>query len=248
MRKDEPTFQVSREKRAVWQRLTPLAWGIVFVVGLVVVVLGGGALIVGCGEIAVPTPTSTPAPTDTPTPTPTATLTPTPTPTVDPEEPFPAWWSDEMWQDEEGNWWPPEEVIEMVKEHYNGGREAAYTYLFDTKPPDYDSYEQILYEWRTGESLSFMLELLEQYRRGERPLELADWGQCTIQVQSFTRDGEECALGWSCRDGEISRYDSTTGEFLSQEYQDYSGLAIYRMVYDPQIGHWKREEVTDLVP
>ena len=36
------------------------------------------------------------------------------TPSAGEALPFPAWWSDEMAQDEDGKWWPSEEVLEMV--------------------------------------------------------------------------------------------------------------------------------------
>ena len=97
----KPTFKLSAAKRPVYQRLTPLAWGLiglsVLVVVLVIAVVGVACSARPTAEPWNPTPTATvpPSPTEA-LPSPTATewgqewITPTPT-----EEPpcCPAWWS-----------------------------------------------------------------------------------------------------------------------------------------------------------
>jgi hypothetical protein len=133
------TFRVSPARRPWFRRLTPLAWALVGVVGLVVVLgsIGGVLALGGCtpDEVWEPTPTSSPVPSDTPQPTQGPTATPTvwyeglvtPTVTVEPAPvvsetiEFPAWWSDQMTQDDEGNLLPPQEVQDEVWEAFIAG-------------------------------------------------------------------------------------------------------------------------------
>jgi len=122
-----PSFQVSPERRPMVQRLTPLAWALIGVVVLValLVVVGGVAALAGrsSGQPWNPTPTAPPPPSATPvlpTATPTAWWAGSMTATPEPTPAFPAWWSAQMTQDEDGLWWPPEEVVEMVREDFDG--------------------------------------------------------------------------------------------------------------------------------
>jgi|Deesub1362B_J571_1020462.scaffolds.fasta_scaffold28189_2 hypothetical protein len=153
-----------------------------------------------------------------------------------------------MTQDEDGNWWPPEEVIEMVKEAYNADYEAGRRFLVDTRPPDYDALEEARREWNSGPELEGALRLIEKMRSGEEPIFFAEWEVCILQVQDFTPDGLECTLGVVCQNGVVSQYDPRTGELISQEHRDNSGLGLIRMRYDPASGHWKRYEFLDFVP
>ncbi|HHH40493.1 MAG TPA: hypothetical protein ENK56_00640, partial [Chloroflexi bacterium] len=155
----KPTFKPSPAKRPVVQRLTPLAWALIGVVVLVVVLgIVGAAMVFGrraSDEVwwtptPTDTPTAAPSPTEGPTPTPTAWYEGMITPTPEPTPAYPAWWTDQMTQGEDGQWWPPEEVVEMVQEHFQEAEQAHYEYLIKAKPPDIDGYEAVLAEYRTG--------------------------------------------------------------------------------------------------
>jgi hypothetical protein len=260
---DQATFKESSRRRPWYKRLTPVAWALIAVLAL---------SCVGCGIVggnwalpqlftrdewatATPVPTEptqpTAEPTEGPTPTPTewwegdVTATPTLTEVV---EPFPAWWSDEMTQDADGQWWPPDEVIEDVKENWYRDLEGYELYLVNTKPPDYDAYEEHLYVWYMGEELEGALNGLEAMRSGKEPISFADWETCLLSAQDFSADGLECTMSVSCQDGVISDYDPETGALLSQEEQDYLGLFLFRMRYDPSDGHWKRFKFLEFVP
>jgi len=257
---DQATFKESSRRRPWYQRLTPVAWVLVAVLAL---------SCVGCGIVggnwalpqlfspeewatATPVPTQpTAAPTEGPTPTPTewwegdATATPIPTEIA---EPFPAWWAGEMTQDDKGQWWPPDEVIEDVKENWYRDLEGAKLYLIDTKPPDYDAYEEHLYAWYMGEELESWLVILGRMRSGEDTIDFGDWEICLLSAQDFTADGLECTMSVSCQDGTVSEYDPETGALISQEERDYLGLILLRMRYDPADGHWKRFKFLEFVP
>lgn len=252
--KHQATFKPSPAKRPLHQRLTPLAWALIGVAALVLVLAGVAAVMALGGRsseepweptsavITYPTVTSA---------LPTATATvwygEMITPAVEPTAAHPAWWSDRMTQDENGNWWPPEEVAEMVREAYNADYEAGRRYLVETKPPDYDALEQARREWNAGPELEGSLALIERYRAGEH-YRFAEWETCILQVQDFSEDGLECTLGVACQNGTVSTYDPVTGELIGQEHREHLGLALIRMRYDPFSGHWKRYELLDFFP
>jgi hypothetical protein len=169
-------------------------------------------------------------------------------PTPEPTPAYPAWWADRMTQDEEGRWWPPDEVIEMVREAYNADYEAGRRYQVETKPPDYDALEAARREWNDGPELEGALRLIEKMRRGDEPIIFTEWETCILQVQDFTEDGLECTLGIACHNGTVSTYDPETGELIGQEHRDQLGLALIRMRYDPFSGHWKQYELLDFIP
>jgi hypothetical protein len=125
----------------VTQRLTPLAWVFIGILGL--------ALVVGCTACTLalvdrptdepwdptatptPVPTNTPAPTAGPSPTPTVWYQDIVTPTVAATEEVTSsdvmtesgtvWWSDQMTEDDEGNLLPPQEVQDAVWEAFIAG-------------------------------------------------------------------------------------------------------------------------------
>ena len=251
----KPTFKPSPAKRPWYRRLTPVAWALIGV-GVVVVALSivAAAMVLGgrpSEEPWSPTPTATVPPTPTevqPTPTPTVWYEGMVSPTPEPTPAYPAWWTDQMTQDENGHWWPPEEVAEMVREAYNADYEAGRKYLVETKPPDYDAYEESLHQWHMGEELEARLRILERRRTGEEPIIFAEWEVCILQVQDWSEDGLECTLGVTCQDGVVSTYDPETGELIGQEHKDRLGLALIRMRYDPSSGHWKRYRFLDFFP
>jgi hypothetical protein len=52
----------------------------------------------------------------------------------------------------------------------------------------------------------------------------------------------------ACQNGTVSQYDSITGELQGERFEAHSGLVVYKMVYDPHDGHWKRYDVAAYVP
>jgi hypothetical protein len=261
MNQRKSTFEVSPQKRPVTQRLTPLAWIFIGILGL--------ALVVGCTACTLalvdrptdepwdPTATPTPAPTETPvapagpSPTPTVWYQDIVTPTVAATETVaaahPAWWSDQMTQDDEGNWWPPEEVAEMVKEHRQECGEIHDQYLVETTPPDIEGYEAVVATCYTGENLESQLSFLDHLSQGDNTIVSVEWETCHVQVQEWSEDGLECTLGITCSAGTINEYDHT-GELISTEYQEQGGLALTRRRYDPTDGRWKQLRVVDYIP
>lgn len=258
---NQVTFKESDSKRPWYQRLTPVAWVLIGVVALSCVACGFAGvtqvtptLLQAGDEWATKTPVPaqpTAASTEGPPPTPTewweegVTVTPEPTEVADP---FPAWWAGEMTQDADGQWWPPDEVIEDVKENWYRDLEGYKLYLVDTKPPDYDAYEEHLYAWYMGEELESWLVILDQMRSGESEIDFGDWETCLLSAQEFTPDGLECTMSVSCQDGVASYYDPKTGELISQEEREHLGLFLLRMRYDPADGHWKRFKFLEYVP
>jgi hypothetical protein len=171
-------------------------------------------------------------------------ITPTPESTVA----YPAWWSDQMIQDEDGHWWPPDEVVEMVREHFREAEQAHYEYLVKTKPPDIDGYEAVLVRYRTGEELQSRLGYLDSLRAGINTISWGEWENgCVYQVQEWSEDGLECTLGQTCSNGTVYRYDNT-GELVESEHRNHSGLILWRMRYDPADGRWKIAQFIEWIP
>ena len=249
----KPTFKVSPKQRPWYRRLTPAAW-VLMGVGLVVVVGAAVVAVLAAGDRSAepwnPTPTASPVPSATPV-LPTATPTVwweglvSPTPTATPA--FPAWWSDQMTQDAEGRWWPPEGVRETVEDWWWLSGAASRAAIVESKPPDYDALERARYEWNTTVT-TMTLEQINNYRRGIQQPAFLEWETCQFQVQDWSADGLECTLGVRCENGTYSEYDYRTGELLRQEHRDSLGLFLIRMRYDPFVGHWKQVEVVDYVP
>ena len=262
--KRKSTFKVSSRRRPVHQRMTPVAWAMVGVTTLAVGLAAtlGVMSLTSCssGDVWQPTPTATPVPTGTPVPTsgPSATPTvwyegmvsPTPESTAmsEPSHVAPAWWSEEMRQDEEGHCWPPDDVIEMVKEHYFTNFEEQRALIPDGAPADLDGIELILHDWYSGERLEVSLGFLEGQREGASIYTTVWDGPCLSEVQDWSADGMECTIGVSCQDGTLTERDPLTGEILSQTHLDYGGLLRVRMRYDPDNGHWKQHQLIDFTP
>lgn len=251
----KPTFRVSPSRRPVIRRLTPVAWVLIGVVVLALGLLTITAVMVLEHRLDdgpwQPTPTVGPTATATPllpTATPTEWWDGLVDPTADPTPPYPAWWSSQMTQDEEGNWWPPDEVIEMVRQAYWADYEATRRHLVETTPPDYEAYEGTLREWVAEPALEGRLRILQRERSGEEPILFAEWETCILQVQDFSLDGLLCTLGLACSDGLISQYDSLTGQPLHQESREHGGLALIRMRYDSSSGHWQQCQLLEFFP
>jgi hypothetical protein len=260
---NQATFKESSAKRAWYKRMTPIAWVLVAVVAvscLAFAVIGGGWAVPKlfaseewATKTPTPTATGTPEPTEGPTPTPTewwegdatATLEAT---EVEIVEPFPAWWADEMVQDDDGQYWPPDEVVETVKDAWYGDVEAINTYLVDSKPPDYDAYEEAANLYYAGPQLEKKLRGINRQRAGEIPVVAGDYGICLVGVQEFHSNGVACTMSIACQNGTVSQYDSITGELQSERFEAHSGLVVYKMVYDPHDGHWKRYDVAEFIP
>ena len=258
---NQATFKESDRKRPWYRRLTPVAWVLIGVVALSCVACGfvgttqvTPALLRSGDEWATGTPVPTQPTAEStkgPSPTPTewwedgATATPEPTEVVDP---FPAWWADEMTQDADGQWWPPDEVVEMVKENYNEGLAVYKAFMGDTRPPDLDSFEEAAPTYFSGEYLNAYIAYLDSVRVGDRSVGLCEWDLCLLSAQEFGADGLECNLSVACQDGTCVEIDPVTGDQTSVPDMPHSGLSLYRMIYNPSDGHWKINHLVEYVP
>jgi len=251
-----PVFEVSPERRPVGQRLTPLAWALVGVAGLVVLlgIAGGVAVLSGRSPATVwqPTPTATTQPTATvplPTTTPTEWWEGVMTPTPEPTPAFPAWWADHMTRDENGHWWAPEEVADMVRGDFNAfAEEALHEVFFASEIPDLETYEKHLAEWFSGPYLDYQRNIyVPNVRAGAMLFRTSDWQECLVQVQEWSPDGLECTVGRTCRDGTRYSYDFAIDEHTIEEVGQM-GLILIRMRYDSFDGRWKMHEPLEFVP
>jgi len=245
-----PTFKPSPTRRPLYQRLTPLAWALIGVGGLTAFLSIAGVVLAlgGCGNRASDEPWWTPTPTTPPTATPVLPM-PTPTawyegmvsPTPEPTVAFPAWWADQMTQDEDGNWRPPEEVAEMVRQHFQECDQELYSqYLIETKPPDLDGYvQEVIPICTTGDRMESDLDYVRNVRDRINVILWAEWENgCIYQVQEWSEDGLECTLGQTCSNGTAYHYDAD-GRLVESKHKDHSGLILYRMQYDSADGRWK---------
>ena len=258
---EKATFKKSDDRRAWYKRLTPLAW----VAIIALLACCAGCSVVG-SKWAIPvirppqetwaTETPTAAPTDTPEPTGGPTLTPTQwwegdvTVTPEPAElpiPFPAWWSEEMTQGEDGQWRPPEEVVEMVKEHYDE-KTAAYKAFVEAGPPDLDGFEEAMPTYFSGDYLANQRAIVSSIRAGERDVGLCTWDLCLITPQEFSEDGLSCSVGVACQEGTCVQIDPDTGTVTSSDAMAHSGLSVFRTIYDPNDGRWKIDHLAEYVP
>ena len=255
----KPTFTKSEDKRPWHQRLTPVAWVLIIVSLVSCLACVGAGTYAATQEAekpfdatATPTMTPTTGPTPTPEPSPTATewyegmLTETPTPTVAAD--YSAWWSDEMVQDEDGDWWPPEEVKQMVQDHVEASTEDIEDAVVRTTPPDLDAYEEALRAWQSGPQLEQSLTVLSKKRAGEASLRSDEWALCNYATANWSSDGLTCWFSTSCNGGTISEYDSLTGELLGQEQEFSSGTVVMDMHYDSQTGHWQSYDFVEYIP
>jgi hypothetical protein len=263
MNQRKSTFKVSPQKRPVTQRLTPLAWVFIAIAALVVLAsCTAGALTLTerpTDEPWDPTATATTAPTEAPaapagpSPTPRVWYEDIVTPTVTATDEVTSsgqlpWWSDQMTQDDEGNWWPPEEVAAMVEEQSDECGEAYDEYLIETTPPDIQGYKEVVVPMcYPPERTEEMLGYADYIRDGVNTITDADWNSCHRQVQDWSEDGMECTLGVTCSDGTIYEYDHT-GQLISTETQEQGGLALTRWRYDPTDGRWKQLGLIEYIP
>jgi hypothetical protein len=234
-----------------------LAWVFIGVVTLAVLLGVAGCVMTltdrATDEVWDPTATSTPVLTGTPVPTAGPSATPTvwyqemETPTVAATEvvtaAYPAWWSDQMTQDEEGNWWPPEEVDAMVKENFRASMDAYEQAFPDGDVPDLDLIEAVYLEWYSGPQLETELFVLEDQRQGGLIFK-AEIDFLYLDVQNWSVAGTECTLGATYQGIESRGYNALTGELMETTEMD-SQLVLWRMRYDSGDGHWKVHELVD---
>jgi hypothetical protein len=153
-----------------------------------------------------------------------------------------------MIQDEDGFWWPPEEVTDMIKEQVLTADALFNASIIEGTPVDLDAHEAYLYDWYSGEQLESALDYVQNYRDGAS-ISVATWhGECLREVQEWSADGLECTYGVSCQDGTLTEYDPFTGEIVNRTHIDYGGLIRLRMRYDPSNGHWKFHTLTGYTP
>jgi hypothetical protein len=169
-------------------------------------------------------------------------------PTPEPEGAFRARWSDEMTEDEEGKWWPPDAVAQMVREHYFAAHEARRAFIGTGQPADLEGIEATLYEWYSGPRLEENLGFLAEQREGDSIYTTVWNGQCLTEVQEWSADGLECTIGVACQDGTLTEHNPLTGEVVSETHVDHGGLILMRMHYDPVTGHWMAHELVNYVP
>ena len=257
MNAHKPTFKPSPAQRPFVQRLTPLAWVFIGVVAVALVLGVAGCVMTLTGRptdepwdptaTATSVPTETPVPTAGPSPTPTVWFQEIVTPTVDATgevtAAHPAWWSDQMTQDAEGNWWPPEEVDAMVKEHYLTYVESRNAVFPEDGPPDLNALEELNYEWYSGPQLEAQIRILEDQRNGGVIYE-SEIDSIYLEIQKWSADGMESTLGATIQGIKVSSYNALTGELI-ETLEMESQLALWRMRYDPWSGHWKMYELID---
>jgi hypothetical protein len=157
---------------------------------------------------------------------------------------YPAWWSDQMTQDEEGNWWPPEEVDAMVKEHYRDYARAYEEVFSQDNVPDLGLLEAVYHSWYSGPRLQVQLEYLEDKLNGEDLSWKSEYEHLYLQIQNWTEDGLECTLGATYQGIESQGYD-LSGQLIETDELE-SQLILWRMRYDPTVGHWKIHELVDV--
>jgi hypothetical protein len=157
---------------------------------------------------------------------------------------YPAWWSDQMTQDQEGNWWPPEEVDAMVKEHYLAYVESYEQIFEEGSVPDLDTIEVLDRKWYSGPQLQQQLLSLEAQRRGERLLWLSDNEDLYLEAQNWSAEGLECTLGVTLQ-GVVSRGYDLEGQLVEIKEAE-SKLILWRVRYDPESGLWKIYELIDV--
>jgi hypothetical protein len=253
-------FKKSDDRRAWYKRLTPLAWVAIIALALCC----GGCSIVGANwAIPVVFPPQEVWATETPVPT-APTAEPTEGPTLTPTEwwegemtatpesteasiPFPAWWSEEMTQGEDGQWWPPDEVVAMVREHYDE-KTAAYKAFVEAGPPDLDGFEEAMPTYFSGDYLANQRAIVSSIRAGERDVGLCTWDLCLITPQEFSEDGLSCSVGVACQEGTCVQIDPDTGAVTSSDAMAHSGLSVFRTIYDPNDGRWKIDHLAEYVP
>lgn len=254
----KPTFKTTPKMRPWYHRLTPAAWLLVIVGGLVGVMLLLGLVTAFFGDRDIPfvlPATSTPAVTRTPA------ASPTPTPTSTPEAWV--WWADQMTCDGQGlrggrsaEWQclPPQEVNDALIAAYWAWREAIPFYYYEL-----EMTPRQLKEYYTGDILDLQLEFIALVKKtgamwdGETILREYEVETRTPLVSGCTADGLTCFLGETIQ-GEITvyEYDLSLGRIvnstLNPQDRQYRGVNVWRFKYDLEESKWKIEKYEDWVP
>jgi hypothetical protein len=253
-------------KRNRIQRLSPLAWLCIGVVALVLLLASCAGLSRMLDEpvlLAEASPTLD-WPTGTATLEPvalvalTATATLTASEELTPPASFPAYWTTGMWQDAEGEWWPSEAhrqaVQEMIKQHY-------LAWYVSTVGP----YDEILRtktvedarRLQTGEVLEGFHALKRAYEEtGEFPTVCQVVTERHLTVQNFSPDGLTAHVGDTMKAGYHLYYNADTGMWDRVEIPEdgkiggnqYLGVLVYEMLYDPEDGRWKVARSLEWIP
>jgi hypothetical protein len=168
----------------------------------------------------------------------------TPTST-DAPSPFPAWWSNQMTQDADGEWWPPQEIEQMVKEHYLQAQEEGRA-VSSLSPPDYDAFEQVIDAWESGTVRENSLLLLKSYREHRSPISYAEWEEFSLQIDDWSKNGVECTARFLGSGWRIYEHDPATGDLIQVVEREEDLVMSIRMHYDPRSGHWKVHDFVEL--
>ena len=238
--KHKPTFQVTPKRRPWRQRLTPAAWLLVIVGGLVGMIITLGLFKTLFGERDIPfvlPPTRTPVVTSTPT------GSPTPQPTTTPEAWV--WWEDQMTCDDGNRCTPPQTVTDEIIAAYWAWKEAIpfYYYQLDMKPAE-------LRQYYSGEVLDLQLEFVSLVEEtgamwdGETVITEYEYETRVPHVASCSSDALTCLVGETLQgDLTVYRYDLTTRKTVetvpNPTDRQYHGVNIWRFKYDLEDSKWK---------
>ena len=254
----KPTFRITPKRRPWHRRLTPAAWLLVSVGGLVGLVIVLGLFKALFGERDIPfvlPPTRTPVVTATPTGSPT----PLPTLRAEPQDEAATpeawvWWADQMTCDDGKRCMPPQAVTEEIIAAYWAWKEAIpfYYYQVEMTPAE-------LRRYYTGEVLDLQLEFVSLVEEtgamwdGETVITEYEYETRIPHVASCASDGLTCLVGETLQgDMTVYRYDLTTRQIVetipNPQDRQYQGANIWRFHYDLEDSKWKVDEYLEWVP
>jgi hypothetical protein len=237
------TFEVSADKRPLFQRLTPLAWVIIGLVSLVVV----GVLAITVPQLlsndnetellaerlARETPVnSVAAPKAPAAPTPTRAPTRTPRPTVAAANPNDAPWRTQMILGADGIWTAPPAVMQRVLDEVTGYYQARLDL----------PYERFVSE-RAAFHQRFLTDAaLEQQQREDTALTQYDRVRALTAspaIIAFDEDGAGVTVSVAERDGRKDVYDTRNGSIMQADVAMPNMIRVYKLRYSRAENRWR---------
>jgi hypothetical protein len=247
--KHKPTFRITPKHRPWHRRMTPAAWLLVIVGGLVGMMIAWGLFKTLFGERDIPfvlPPTRTPVVTSR------STASPTPLPTTTPEAWV--WWAQQMTCDGGEGCTPPQAVVDDIIAAYRAWKEAIpfYYYEIDMTPAE-------LRQYYSGEVLDLQLEFVALVEEtggmwdGEIVVTEYEYETRVPHVVSCTSDGLTCLVGETLQgDLTMYRYDLTTRQVIeavpNPQDRQYQGVNIWRFQYELEDSKWKVDKYLEWVP
>jgi hypothetical protein len=241
----KPIFKATPKKRAWHQRLTPAAWLVIVVGGVLAILLTVGLF----GKLFGSRDTPFVLP---PTVTPVVKMTPTSTPpkaTATPEAWV--WWADEMTCNGSECIAPTEVISDVVRAYWEWKEVLPYYHYELEMTPDE------LAQYYTGELLDIQLEFLALVEEtgvmwdGQTMLTEYAYATYAPQVSSCTPDGLTCIVGETVR-GEPTpyKYDLSTRQIVETTRLDdaFGGANIWQFKYDVEDSQWKIEKYLEWAP